>query len=777
MPVAEVEQQLLNGAYNVGHAITTRQLDVDFDTDHKGALASFHYFLPRTPYRIGRASKPDSHWIFNFAEDYFDRANEFKHIVSFLARNFKIQGKPVSIEYRYRTHKDNEFNCRLPAENPYVFAPGSIHPSGELITWGPGLNTSLTATNYDIAYIFKQTALAIIASLIVPYWTAGARQYMSMALSGTLQRMSMVRGPEDEPCGVHFTDLDFETLVKGICHLAGDDEIGPRLQTFKQTWRKAENPDTKTTGATSLKRYLGDDKEYILNTMFMLISGIDGDANVQAIYEQFCLYRGTGFIIDTSRIDNRLTWIMRKDGFTNSYASQWVTWLGKRTKLAKFVYESGVLDTVDGVDYIAPEKMTLEHYTTDREREYVEVKGATFLNIFKPYDTAPSLEPVTDKDVAPFLDYIKDVFGDTPEKYNYLMGWLANLIQSPGAKPHTYPIIVGEQGTGKSFLFEKFIRPILGNQASVTTEDLEGLLSNYNSLIEGRTLVVFEEAINHNRREIASRLKQLVTGDRMVLRKKYEPEREINSFIRCVFLSNDEEQAVAIDATIGERRACVLKVSDVHSKDRTYFGNLAAWAKDHLGDVHRYLLDYKYDVEVINTAIANEEKAGMQAASMLFEAPEVFWIMERLEAGFPLDPLKPREWWQAFKHEDIEHLTDNVSVDNSTWPDRISEAALREDFQHWAYKNGFSSRNLAGKVKKKVRGVFPYLRGTGRILYNVMIDHKPTTINPVLMQFPSRKEIIEHLNIKYSHVLSAELKADTLDETHSVDLRTKGARI
>ena len=135
MAVEEVEQLAANGPFNLGHALTTRQIDIDFDTDNLAAVAAFHYFLPMTPYRIGRKSKPDSHWIFNFVEDFHERANEFTHIIRFLANDFKLSGKPVKIEYRYRTHKDNDFNCRLPAENPYIFAPGSLHPSGDLIEW------------------------------------------------------------------------------------------------------------------------------------------------------------------------------------------------------------------------------------------------------------------------------------------------------------------------------------------------------------------------------------------------------------------------------------------------------------------------------------------------------------------------------------------------------------------------------------------------------------------------------------------------------------------
>ena len=757
MGVRDVRNVITNGGYNVGHAITTRQLDVDFDTDNRAAVEAFRYFLPQTPYRIGRKSKPDSHWIYNLVEDFHEVAPIYKHVVRFLAQEFKIAGKPVKIEYRYRTHKDNDFTSRLPAENPYVFAPGSIHTSGELVEWSAAFKSDLTAVNFDTGFLFKRTVLAIIASLVAPHWCPGSRQYMAMALAGTLHRMSNVTAPDSETPGLRFTDLDFEELIKGICHLANDDEVGPRVQTFKQTWRKSENPDAKTTGATSLKRYLGTDGAYILNVMYELITGVYSEVNVQELYERYFIVRGTGMIVDAKRISARVTWYMTKQGFADTYASKWVTWQGKPMKLAKWCYEAGILDYIDGADAFPPEKLTLDDYKEEREINFWDVENEHHLNVWKPYALAPHAEPIRPEEVQPFLDYIREIFGTSNEKYSYLMAWMANLIQSPKNKPRTYPIIIGQSGAGKSFLFENFLVPILGDNAAVTTDDMEGLLSGYNSLLKSKTLAVFEEAINHSRREVAARLKQFITGSRMVLREKYAPEREINNFCRAVFISNDVEQAVAIDANMGERRACVFKVSEAKVGDKEYFAQLKKWADKNLDKVHRFLLDYSYNPAILETAIQNEEKSVMQTFSLMHECPEVFWIMERLEDGYPLDTGKRREWWHAYRDADADALAEGLTIDNGEWPDRISESALRADLQDWAVKNGVPRNKMAG-LKNRLRNVFPYLRQQHRICYETMVEHKRTYVKPVVCAFPTRVEILDHLRPRYGHVFPASLK-------------------
>lgn len=766
MTFADVCTVLEESVYNVGHALTTRQLDVDFDTANEAVIKAFDYFLPKTPYRIGRKSKPESHWIYNLVEDYYTVAPMFQHIVRFMKEGYFINGSRASIEYRYRSHKDNDFNARINAENPYVFAPGSIHPNGEMLTWQECFKKDITPVTYDARYIFKQTVLAILASLIVPYWEKGSRQYMSMALSGALHRIASVNGgaltDRDEP-ELRFTEHDFETLIKGICYLAGDDEVGARLASFKQSWRKSESQDKRVTGLTTLKRYLGEDAKYIEQTMFELITGIVSAINVQELSERYYIWVGTGCIVDAKKINSRNQFIMNRKQFTDSYAADFVTWRGEAVALPKFMWQSGVIEKIDGVDYFPPRLILPKDYEPEALPNFQDVDGGTYLNLYRQNVIKPSATPVTEQDIGKFLSYVSNVFGGTPEKMEYLMQWMANLIQSPGLKPKTYPIIVGRGGAGKSFLFEHFLRPILGYTNSVTSEDLESVLSNWNSILEGKILVVFEEAINRNRREVAAKLKQFVTNDKMVLKKKYAPEREVNNFCRPVFISNDEEQAVAIDAAIGERRASVIKVSDQYVGNLDYFADLKQWADDNLAKVHRYLLDYTQKPVILNTALQNDEKATMQIESLTYEVPEVFWILERIEEGFPLSTRTYDEWWKAYNSDNVQDYVENMRLDRATWPNLISEAALRADLQYWASRNGVPARRMVN-IKQRLRNLFPYLHQNKRIAYDYMQDGKRQSIKVALSDFPTQKEILEHLRPKYGHIFNKDLELLALPE-------------
>ena len=62
-----------------------------------------------------------------------------------------------------------------------------------------------------------------------------------------------------------------------------------------------------------------------------------------------------------------------------------------------------------------------------------------------------------------FLNHVKEVIcndDDTADKY--ANKWFAEIIQNPSCKLHTALTIIGEQGTGKKYIFRRMVQ-IIGN--------------------------------------------------------------------------------------------------------------------------------------------------------------------------------------------------------------------------------------------------------------------------------------------------------------------------
>ena len=97
-------------------------------------------------------------------------------------------------------------------------------------------------------------------------------------------------------------------------------------------------------------------------------------------------------------------------------------------------------------------------------------------------------------DPAPFLNHIRYLSGTesgSPKVQNYIVNWLAHMIQRPFEKPGVALCFKSEQGTGKS-MFWSFIGRMMGEALSVSTGNIN-IIGNFNGMIENKILIIGEE--------------------------------------------------------------------------------------------------------------------------------------------------------------------------------------------------------------------------------------------------------------------------------------------
>ncbi len=137
----------------------------DIDLDSRDALALAPYVLPPTPARFGRASKPDSHWLY-----YAHGAR---------SQQMKFGVKPYRELIEIRSTNAASDGCG----HQTVF-PGSIHESGETIEWSDGLEEPATVDTGELLWAVCRLA---VGSIILRDWGEGSgRHEKSLALAGGL---------------------------------------------------------------------------------------------------------------------------------------------------------------------------------------------------------------------------------------------------------------------------------------------------------------------------------------------------------------------------------------------------------------------------------------------------------------------------------------------------------------------------------------------------------------------------------------------------------------
>ena len=136
--------------------------------------------------------------------------------------------------------------------------------------------------------------------------------------------------------------------------------------------------------------------------------------------------------------------------------------------------------------------------------------------------------------------------------FQWLTQWIGHLVQRPGIKMSTYPILVGPQGVGKS-LIGQAVCSILGreNTMSISQDDIE---STYNGLHAVKLFTVIDEFYARDQ-GVGNKLKKLVTEKVTVVNPKYGRQFTVESVCNYMITTN-ELAALKLDED--DRRAGVV---------------------------------------------------------------------------------------------------------------------------------------------------------------------------------------------------------------------------
>ena len=191
-----------------------------------------------------------------------------------------------------------------------------------------------------------------------------------------------------------------------------------------------------------------------------------------------------------------------------------------------------------------------------------------------------------------FLSFIKEVLcNQNMIIYNYLLKWLSNL--SKGNKNDCALVLKTlTKGVGKSTLTTMLMDYVLGNDLCIETGS-GPIKSNFNSILGGKLLVIFEEIETFTQSEwsaVDCRLKRQITSNKIILEKKGQDCIEATNINNYILLSNH-------DVCDDDRRYFVLDVSTHRKGDRKYWSNIYdnCFNKDVGSALYSYLREINTD--------------------------------------------------------------------------------------------------------------------------------------------------------------------------------------
>ena len=134
-------------------------------------------------------------------------------------------------------------------------------------------------------------------------------------------------------------------------------------------------------------------------------------------------------------------------------------------------------------------------------------------------------------------DFLRDIICAGDEStFDYLIKFMAHMLQKPAEKPGVMLTLLGGQGTGKGVYFNllRAIWPRTTLQAS----NIEQITGRFNACLERNFIICMDEALFSGDKKSMDSLKSIITESMLQVEQKFQPTRTIQSVHRLFASSN-----------------------------------------------------------------------------------------------------------------------------------------------------------------------------------------------------------------------------------------------
>jgi len=179
-------------------------------------------------------------------------------------------------------------------------------------------------------------------------------------------------------------------------------------------------------------------------------------------------------------------------------------------------------------------------------------------------------EKLIKEKISIFLKQFWLLTGKNNKGLEYVLNYLAHIIQKPGELPRTSIVFKSQQGVGKNLAFEQFSNKLLGTRYLLSTQKIDQILGRF-PLINQKLLVLMDEASGKDTFSNSEAIKSYITAETLTYEKKGVDGIQILNTGRMIFLTNNEK-SVKIEQS--DRRFSVFESSNDVKNNTEYFTKL-----------------------------------------------------------------------------------------------------------------------------------------------------------------------------------------------------------
>lgn len=189
-------------------------------------------------------------------------------------------------------------------------------------------------------------------------------------------------------------------------------------------------------------------------------------------------------------------------------------------------------------------------------------------NLWKPFPILKTpLNP--DADTSKIYAFIKTLLGECAD---YVLNWLAHVVQKPARKTEVCILLYGSQGCGKSTIGEYLLRKIIGLDKMIITSKADKMFGRFVNT-QGKLLAVLNEASGKDTFNICDILKDAITCTTTEQEKKGIDAITITDYTNYIFTTNNIN---SVKIPEDDRRFMPIEINEELKGNVAYFEELYA---------------------------------------------------------------------------------------------------------------------------------------------------------------------------------------------------------
>lgn len=249
------------------------------------------------------------------------------------------------------------------------------------------------------------------------------------------------------------------------------------------------------------------------------------------------------------------------------------------------------------------------------------VNGIRYINTWKPSSLIPS-----DGNCTTIVNHLEYLIPEHRERSHFL-NVLAHAVQFPSEKIRHVMLLIGSQGTGKSFLGH-LISELLGSH-NVYTSESNDISDGWTEQLGNRQCLIMEELSVFERREFYEALKRWVTDEMITVNEKHV-KKHLSRTPRLIISFSNHSAPINIS---NDDRRFWISYSPAEPMNSDYYKHLFSEGMNEAGAFLTYLLER--DLSDFSPNAAPPMTAAKEEIIKRSEPVLVQEIRSMMEDGYP----------------------------------------------------------------------------------------------------------------------------------------------